>query len=110
MILRWSQPPVLRSLQLPQHNSHLTSSNATYVNILNSKQYSERNYSLDDIPDERKFRLNFYLIRTFVLNFSFSEFFSEKFSLLTINLRLSRDISNKIGLWLFDLVSKILII
>lgn len=54
MRLKWTEEPVLRKLFLPQHDSQLTSSNATYVNILNARQYYERNYTLEDIPEERK--------------------------------------------------------
>lgn len=52
MILKWAAPPELRKLHLPQHSSQLSSSNGTYVNILQAKQYADINYTLDDIPGE----------------------------------------------------------
>lgn len=54
MILKWAAPPGLRKLHLPQHSSQLSSSNGTYVNILQAKQYADINYTLDDIPEESK--------------------------------------------------------
>ena len=54
VLLKWAEPPVLRELSLPQHSSQLTSSNATYVNILIARKYYEKNYSLEDIPQERR--------------------------------------------------------
>lgn len=68
MLLKWAEPPVLRKLSLPQHSSQLSSSNATYVNILIARKYHENNYTLEDIPEERRQLVCIALIALFRLD------------------------------------------